>query len=209
VGKSLAAGIATLDTFLQKSAIGYGAQNYFQFGMGPNWTSHDDIWAGRAQTAWLALEMFNAHCPGDIVAVEVGRTPQVDLPEVKTRILSRDLQRRGQSRDFTLPARAEVPTVLCYGFRDGDNLSVLVLSRELERTRSVRLRLPFEPQSEGVLLRLEAPAGSGPEVSNRGKERVTIRRGEFTLPGRTVDLSLAPCSALVLRARVKGAQASD
>ncbi|MEL6645078.1 MAG: carbohydrate binding domain-containing protein [Pseudomonadota bacterium] len=113
--KSVAAGAATLDGFLDRAAGGMVLQNFFTYGTGPRWTSHSAWHAGgQPHPSWDALSVFNMHATGAMLAVDVRDMVTVDLPEVENR-----------------PAVSDAPAIGVYATRQGDRLSVIVISRRV------------------------------------------------------------------------------
>jgi hypothetical protein len=166
-GKSLAMGVAALDTWLYSSQKGYGYQNYLGFASGLWWTSHTMPEAGgfRAEPGWLALTMRNRYATGnDMVSARINETPTY-------------------SRNGSL-----LPLVSSYAMRDDQgNYSVFVLSRKLDGSHDgvtfgdgytpVTLHLPFGSSPTRVTLhKLAKPDGSAadPRDSNRFEENVAI-----------------------------------
>jgi hypothetical protein len=166
-GKSLAMGVAALDTWLFSSQKGYGYQNYHAFQTGKWWTSHTPPEQGgmRAQPGWLALMLRNRFAVGtDMVSASVDTTPTY-------------------SRNGSL-----LPLVSSYAMRDGQgNYSVFVLSRKLDGTHDgvtfgdgftpVTLHLPFTSTPTKVTLhKLAKPDGSpaDPRDSNLSENNVAI-----------------------------------
>ncbi len=130
MGKSLAAGVSVLDAFLDGAARGYGPQAYHAFGLGSQWTSHTTWRRGfRPHPAWLALTMRNRLAQGDMVAATVAGGPTLSLPELK-------------NVRYTIPPRPALPLIGAYAFRQGDRISVFVLSRRLDGVTPVTLHLP-------------------------------------------------------------------
>ena len=115
VMKSLAAGTATLDTFLARAAEGFIVQNYFIYGPGAYWKSHAE-WQNGGQTypSWDMLALFNNHLTGDLLEVQILQTPTVDLPSVSRR-----------------EAVDDAPLIGVYATRKADRLSVVVMSRRV------------------------------------------------------------------------------
>lgn len=80
VMKSVAAGVATLDSFLARANMGFTKQNYFTFSQGATWSSHAKWYnGGQAYPSWTLLEIFNKFTPVSILEVETISVPQVDL----------------------------------------------------------------------------------------------------------------------------------
>lgn len=133
-GKSLAAGVCTLDMLLWNSLHGYTAQNYFTFGYGFNWTSHALVAnGGHPYPSWLALQMRNRLASGSMVDAQLLSGPTVDVVR----------------EDEGIEARF-VPWLQPYAFRDGNRYTVFLLSRSLTNALPVVLDLPFRTASRIV-----------------------------------------------------------
>lgn len=172
VMKSLAAGTATLDSFLARSAAGFALQNFFTFSRGRNyWTSHARLEnGGQAYPSWLALALYNRHATGDFLKVEALSVPSVDLPRAERR-----------------KALLNAPLLGVYATRKGDDWHVFVLSRKIDNYPSanddgctpVTLELPFAAVQSATLYRL---AGD-PRAHNLDEARVKVE--ELALPAGT------------------------
>jgi hypothetical protein len=136
VMKGLCGGTGTLDCFLDGALYGMKLQNFFCFERGrTHWRSHARQESGlQPYPAWLAMEMFNKHGLGDLLAVTTNSTPTADLAETLTR-----------------PQVPNAPMAACYATRDGDRYNVFVLSRILDNYPAqgddgyipVTINLPF------------------------------------------------------------------
>ena len=137
-GKSLAAGVTNLDSYLYRSYQDFGPQCFFLFQPGYNWSSHSTRARGyNAHPSWLSLQMRNRYASGDMVITTATDVPTIDLEE---------------SPHYD--ARPNTPLIQTYAFRDGDKYSIFVLSRRLEGNTPVTLRLPFESAASTTLYRL-------------------------------------------------------
>lgn len=158
-GKSLAAGVSTLDALLYNASKGFGPQAYHAFGVGAGWSSHTAWTKGyRPHPAWQALELRNRYAEGDMVAVDIAGGPRADLPELR-------------NERYRVPARPAVPLIAAYAFRRGGRYAIFVLSRQLSSPTPVRLHLPAPP-SAATLYTL---AGD-PRATNLEALRVKVRR---------------------------------
>lgn len=115
--KSLAAGTATLDTFLGRAANDYDLQNFFTYYHGrSHWVSHASLEKGGwAYPCWMTLALFNTQAAGDLLKVETAAVPAVDLPAFNRR-----------------KAAPDVPLASCYASRQKDRLCLFVLSRKID-----------------------------------------------------------------------------
>ncbi|NTV44156.1 MAG: peptidoglycan-binding protein [Candidatus Yonathbacteria bacterium] len=166
-GKSLAMGVAALDTWLYSSLHGYTYQNYHAIQSGNWWTSHTMPEQGgfRPQAGWLALMLRNRYATGtDMVATTVSTTPTY---------------RRAQSL---------IPLIESYTMRDDEgNYSVFIISRKVDGTHDdtsfgdgytpVTLHLPFTSTPTNITLhKLARPDGSAadPRENNRTSNNIAI-----------------------------------
>ena len=115
--KSLAGGVATLDSFLCRAQYGFRLQNFFTFQRNRHyWTSHAPYTSGgQAYPCWSALTLFNLHATGDLLLVQPLSSPTWDLPATSRRA-----------------ARPNAPMTAAYASRQGNRYSVFVLSRKLD-----------------------------------------------------------------------------
>ncbi len=184
-GKSLAMGVAALDTWLYSSLRGVGHQCYLGYASGAWWSSHTLPEAGgfRAHAGWLALTLRNRHAPGDtFLAVETERAPRYV---------------RGER---------SLPLVSAYAVREGaDAVHVVVLSRVLDGEHDGRdfgdgvvpatLHLPFTRRPARISLhRLAHPDGTpaDPRESNLEEERVALLSDELDPAGYAPDFVVGP-----------------
>ena len=80
VMKSLAAGTATLDSFLARAYQGFTLQNFFAYGRGMLWTSHAKWYhGGQAYPSWKLLALFNNQAAGDMLRTETMSVPTTNL----------------------------------------------------------------------------------------------------------------------------------
>jgi hypothetical protein len=113
--KSMTAGTATLDSFLARAYHGYKIDNFFTYSEGQTWSSHAEWYRGaHAYPQWAVLEVFNNHGHGDFLKVETESVPTIDLPGFKRR-----------------QATEDAPLAAVYATREGDRLTVYVLSRKV------------------------------------------------------------------------------
>jgi len=161
--KSLAAGTATLDTFLGRAYHDFDIQNFFTFYHGrSHWVSHASLEKGGwAYPCWMTLALFNTQATGDMLKVEASSVPAVDIPAFKRR-----------------KAAADVPLASCYATRRGDRLCVFVLSRKIDNYplagddgfTPVTVSLPIKSARAVTLHRM---AGN-PRSHNLDREQVKV-----------------------------------
>ena len=195
IGKSIAQAITTIDGFMYGQSRGYGAQCFFGFRPGTRWASHSFMNDLRPHAAWLALQMRNRYCAGDLVEV-----PKVDLPEVLTAAKTNS----GEVKTRKMPAVPGVPTVMAYAYRDGARWSVLLSSRQLNGTVDINLEFPFQPKQAGELYTLTADQ---PHAGNIHETEVEIQRRSMEDIGAKYSLRLPPFSLAVLQVEQSSAAA--
>ena len=146
VMKSVAAGAATLDSFLAQAAVGFSEQSFFAFGPGIRWSTHAP-WhrGGHAHPPWQLLSLFNRVGTGEMLAVETEAVPRATLAARARREAVRD-----------------APLVAAYATRAGDRVTLVVVSRRLPEGDAdghtpVEIVLPFETAERLTLHRLDAP----------------------------------------------------
>lgn len=215
-GKSLAAGVCTLDMLLWNSLHGYTAQNYFTFGYGFNWTSHALVAnGGHPYPSWSALQMRNRHASGVMVDAQILRAPTLDVVRPEEDIDVR-----------------HIPLLQPYAFRDGDRYALLLLSRSLTQAITANLDLPFDfaapitrhrlvgdPRANNLFdehIRESAPEVLPAEViptgDGRSRFEVTVEPGSIhALVFRQTRRTPSPTAprALISRAPGQGAESSD
>lgn len=165
VMKSLAAGTATLDSFLNHATQGAKLQNFFLFKRNRNyWTSHAEMRnGGQAYPSWMALSLYNNHAQGDFLNVVAEQEP--------TRVAEAVGRRKPMEN---------MPEVAVHATRDGDQLAVFVLSRKLEGATAVRLELPVTSAETITLHRLRGdPAANNLDAKNVAPESITLPDGAF------------------------------
>ena len=158
---SLAAAVGNLDTFLYSSLLGIQQQNFFFFNFGTGrFSSHGFLWDGfRPHPVWQALQMRNQYAHGDMVNTTANTVP------------------------VTNDGNA-YPLIATYAFHEvnaagQDQVDVFVLSRDLNNTTPVTLRLPGVPTGAGTLYTLTGD----PRTNN--DTALTIPIAQSTLTGVT------------------------
>jgi hypothetical protein len=183
-GKSLDAGVATLDTFLYNSLRGIDPQAYFSFAPGYNWSSHSTISTGyNPHTSWLALRMRNRHAAGSITGLATHSVPTIDVAA-----------RTNSGGAVVSPAAPNTPLLAVYPFRDGANWRVFVLSRKLTGDTPVTLRLPFTSISGGTIYKLTGD----PRLNNSTALNVSETQEPLTGFAQNHTFNMPPGSIYVL-----------
>jgi len=146
VGKSKAAGTATLDNFLMLARYGFRLHNFFTYSEGERWSSHTvSHWGGQAYPSFLLLSLFNNHATGDLLDVRVQSVPTLDMP--------------GKGRTVDVE---DAPLADVYATRDGDRVSVFCISRQFphfpqedaEGFTPFQVNLPFSKAEKITLYRM-------------------------------------------------------
>ena len=120
-GKSLAQAVGALDTWLGSYLLGWSDQCFFSYGQGSHWNSHGIFADGfRPSVGWLAMTLRNRYARGEMVEVISSGVPTM---------------KRGSEA---------IPLVGAYAMRDGRRWSVFLLSRTLDGSVPVTVRLPFD-----------------------------------------------------------------
>ena len=162
VMKSLAAGTATLDSFLARAYRGFTLQNFFTFNEGDYWKSHAQWYnGGQAYPSWMALALFNNQAVGHILETETLSVPKVDLKPY-----------------FRRPAMPDAPLIGIYATNNKDRYAVFVISRKIpgypipgdDGYTPVSIDLPFSSAKSVQLFRMSG----NPLDNNISSEKVKI-----------------------------------
>ena len=172
VMKSQASGVATLDSWLFLARNGFDLQNYFTFGEGPRWKSHSR-WhtGGHAFPAWKLLGLWSREGRGEMLDVRTEAAP------------TRALKATGLRLD--LP---EAPQTAVYAAKDGDRLTVYLISRRLKGCGPFRVDLPIKGAASVTLHRM---AGD-PTDHNVYADDVKLERVELPVPANPAQLNVGP-----------------
>lgn len=200
LGKSLAAGVATLDMYLYMTQLGFGPMNYFEFKTGDYWASHAEPEYGfHAYPTWQALALRNQLANGDMVGAHWLHAPTRDLTPIV---------------EPTAPTVDDAPLLGAYAFSNARILSpriapsgestaastsdytVFVLSRSLTQTLRVELELPF---SAAVTATLHALTGD-PRAHNRYSNTVQVSRTNVAGFGDGYTFDMPPGSIYAFHA---------
>ncbi len=167
VMKSLAAGTATLDSFLARAYLGFATQNFFTFGQGNYWKSHAKWYnGGHSHSPWRLLALFNTQATGDMLATQTLNVPTTDL--------------KGFGRRAPLK---NAPLAAVYATRAGKRLNLFVISRKIpnyplagdDGFTPVIIDLPIKSAGRVTLHRM---AGE-PAANNLLADKVKIERVEL------------------------------
>ncbi|MEM8874656.1 MAG: hypothetical protein AAGD32_10395 [Planctomycetota bacterium] len=187
-GKSVAAATMNLDAFCAAAAYGVGPSAFFQLRTGPNWSTHRQADDGTLipHVSWLAMEMVNNHAITDD-AVMLAVVPE-SLPTVHTKSFN-GFEFHGNKID----RRENVPLVSAYGWRDGDQFAVLVLSRRIDMATPVEISLPGTADT-AIVHQIEADPSS---TNNNGYDVKPTSR-QFSVNDDVLAMSIAPGGAYLI-----------
>jgi len=193
VGKSLALGIATLDMHLVwLNDYGFeGPQGFFNFATGINWTSHTDGNSMRPFASWQGLELRNRFCPGDLIKVDAKEVKTLTIPDA----LAMSINWKGEKKEIKVKGCENIQMVRCYAFQKEKQHSILLLNRSFKETRTVKVTMPYSPQSKVDIHRL---AYHEPRATNRDELLYKIESEEKNDFAQTYTIQLPPSSAMVL-----------
>ncbi|MHB8622293.1 MAG: hypothetical protein ACYDBA_02855 [Sulfuricaulis sp.] len=167
VMKSLAAGTATLDSFLARAYRGFVIQNFYAFGSGNLWKSRAKWYdGGQAYPSWKLLSLFNTEATGDMLRTETLSVPTTDLKAFSLRQTIED-----------------APLAAIYATRKGDRYSLFVLSRKVphypvisdDGYTPVTVELPFNEAKSVTLYRMTG----APDANNLLGDNVKIEKLEI------------------------------
>jgi hypothetical protein len=181
VMKSVAAGVASIDSFLARAYRGFDLQNYFLFGGGVLWSSHSPWYrGGQAYPVWQLLSLFNSKAAGDLLRVVTTSVPTADLKPFE--------RRKGM---------ASAPLAAVYATRAGNRYAVLALSRKIPQYpvsgddgyTPLKIELPFTEARTVTLYRVSGEPMANALISGD----TSIEKMELTgLPaGRVFSIDAA------------------
>ncbi len=190
-GKSLALGITTLDTFMYEMERGFGYQCFFKFGFGTHWGSHNNNTEWLRHPCYEALLMVNEYCDGDLMAVDNSDVKRVDIPKMK----SSHIDNHGKAHHREVEGRKNVSLTKCYAFQTGKKHSILLYNRSFTDSRTVKLNLPYSPNSKAVLHKLSA---ASPKDTNRKELMVQQTRTVISNFADGYELILTPAEIVII-----------
>ena len=166
--KSLAAGTATLDSFLARAYRGFTVQNFYAFGSGNLWKSHAKWYhGGQAYPSWKLLALFNKEASGDdMLRIETLSVPSADLKAFSRRQTIKD-----------------APLAAIYATRKEDRYNLFVISRKVpgypvggnDGYTPVTVELPFSGAKSVTLYRMTG----APDANNLLSDNVSIEKLEI------------------------------
>lgn len=172
MGKSLASGTATLDSFMLALSLGASPISYYNFKSGAYWSSHKHPLDPIPYPTWLALQLRNRYMTGDMVTVEPVSVATRDIADKRVMATTND----GKGSEKLVVGRKGVAMTACYAFRDGPRHSILIINRDFRAAREVRLQLPFRPSGKARLYTL---THADPTAHNRLEYAVKIGEQPF------------------------------
>lgn len=196
VMKSLAAGTATLDSFLARAYRGFTLQNFFGYKTGPYWASHAPwYYGGQPYPSWQLLSLFNTHATGDMLRTEILSVPVTDLKPFERRKgasnvpLATVYATRKNNRHALVVISRKVPD---YPFAGDDGYTPVVVDLPFDRAGSLTLyRMTGEPRANNLL----SPRNVMIERLDLGA--VTSRQFVLNAASGADDRGLPPASTFV------------
>lgn len=180
--KSLAAGNATLDTWMYCSYKGFKHQGYLGMGSGKWWSSHSfpEMGGYRPFPGWMALKLRNKHVQGP----HMFKNTVTSVPTLK----------RGNDT---------IPLLSSHTFRDTSVYSVLLLNHKVDKVNyqgqnlgdgytPVTLRLPFTAAKKITVHKMTAPDGSpaDPRWNNLHESQVVITSKDVPVSAFSKDFKV-------------------
>ena len=178
-GKSLAAGVATMDVMLDLQRNRFFSGNFFEFNGNTSYATHTAPEAGfRPHPAWQAVQLANQHAINPRVYSRALHTPTLFV--------------EGEDEFPNVHA----PLLDLHAYRDGDDYTAIILSRSLDNETLVTLHLPFDHASSGTAHMLTGD----PRTNNTSQDLIGIQSEAFTpvLTGNTYTFPMPPGSIYVL-----------
>jgi len=189
-GKSLGIGMATLDAFFSAQRVGLSYICYDQFGVGDQWASHSKT--GGAHPSYAALWMVNQYTGGDLMRVDATEVKRINIPS--TQLLQ--MKRQGNElKKKTFAGRKNVPLTQCYAYKKGGMHSFVLYNRSFSEHRTVKLNLPYSPNSKAVLHKLSA---ASPKDTNRKELMVPQTETVITDFADGYELTLTPAEIVII-----------
>ena len=194
IGKSLALGTATLDASMQFLAAGAAPVAYYDYKTGQYWASHNNPEDRVPYPTWLALEMKNTLCPGDLLAVEAVEVARRDIPDKTVIKTTND----GKGSKGILTGRKGVPLTACYAFQNSTGFSVMLINRSLAESRKIALDLPAKVSGPS---RMHVLTGPDPKAHNRFTQNVRVQASLGPEFRTGMEVAIPPASVVVLTSR--------
>ncbi len=191
VGKSLALGIVTLDSFMSLSAQGFGPQGYFNFKMGDYWATHNNWFDLYPNPSWEVLEMRNNHCSGQMMVVKGENIRKKDIP----RQTVYKAKNSGEKVAVEVEGRKNIPLTQVYAFQDGKKHSILMFNRSLKESTDIVLNLPYAPSAEAKSYIL---THENPKITNREEYNVKQQTQAIHDFKSGYTLTLPPSSLIII-----------
>lgn len=154
--KSLAAGTATLDSFLARAYRGFDLQNFFGFRNGSHWASHAPWYrGGQAYPAWQLLSLFNNQGTGDMLRTDTLSVPVADLKPYERRKgvsnapLAAVYATRRENRHVIVVISRKIAD---YPFAGDDGFTPVTIDLPFARAKTLTLyRMAGDPRSNNLL----------------------------------------------------------
>ena len=196
MGKSLVMGTATLDCFMQFLSLGVSPLGYYNFKSGSHWASHNNPIDMIPYPSWLALQMMNRETRGDLLQVEWVDGQTVDVPDKEIMRTTNE----GKSKPIKVVGRTAVPKSACHVFREGKHLCVVLINRDFQQPRPIRVELPAAGRQPTRLITLTHP---DPRTHNRSAYNVKIQESPGPALKKDMTIVVPRASALLLVGEVE------
>ena len=178
-GKSLAAGVATMDIMLDLQRNRFFSGNFFQFTGGTSYATHTSPEQNfRPHPAWLAVQMANEHAMNPRVHSTALQVPTAFV-----------------AGEDEFPD-AQVPLIDLHAYRDANDYRAIVLSRSLDEEILVTVHLPFSQANSASIHTL-----TGDPRSNNTQAQVIAIQTDALIPtinGASYTFPMPPGSIYVL-----------
>jgi len=127
-----------------------------------------------------------------LLKVEPLEVKRIDVPDKKIIKTTND----GKGRESTVKGRKGVALTTCHAFRDGKNISVVLINRSFNEPRKVVLDLPADIAGPSKQFLLSHP---DPKSNNRFDENVRISESEGPEFKSGLEVAVPPASVVVLK----------
>jgi alpha-L-arabinofuranosidase len=198
IGKSLALGTATLDASLQFLTAAGAPVAYYDYKTGDYWASHNNPVDRVPYPTWLALQMRNTLCPGDLLRVDAVAVKSVNIADKQIYKTNND----GTGSLHTVRGRNNVPLLSLHAFRSAQDVSLLVLNRSLDESRTATIEMPADFHGVG---KLHVLTHSDPKANNRVQENVSVVEQDGTDFRDGMVVTVPPASVVVVTGGRAGA----
>jgi len=190
LGKSLALGVATLDTTMKYYENGFKSSlAFFKFGGGYNFNTHSDKNLKRPSPAYLALKMRNLYCKGDLMKVTTKAVKTMDIPEM----MGYKRRKNDKYDEKVIKAVSGIEMSGCYVFEDTNSYSIMFLNRNVNEARKTKISLPKNVSSNAKLYKLTGK----PWDTNLKDMSVDVQEEDISGFSKNYTFDLPACSVFI------------